>query len=74
MPLSSDFAEEQLKFAETVPFGMKASLLHDLERGGRIELDWLSGKVAELGCELKIPTPANDCAYAVLKLHRQGSP
>jgi hypothetical protein len=28
--------------------------------------------VAELGRKLKIPTPANDCAYAVLKLHRHG--
>jgi 2-dehydropantoate 2-reductase len=72
VPLPSDFAEEQLKFAENVPFGMKASLLNDLERGGRLELDWLSGKVAELGRKLEIPTPANDCAYAVLKLHRHG--
>jgi 2-dehydropantoate 2-reductase len=72
VPLPSDFAEEQLKFAETVPFGMKASLLHDLERGGRLELDWLSGKVAELGRKLKVPTPANDCVYPVLKLHRHG--
>jgi 2-dehydropantoate 2-reductase len=72
VPLASDFAEEQLKFAENVPFGMKASLLNDLERGGRLELDWLSGKVVELGRKLSIPTPANDCAYAMLKLHRHG--
>jgi 2-dehydropantoate 2-reductase len=71
-PLPSDLAEQQLKFAEGVPFGMKASLLNDLERGGRLELDWLSGKVTELGRKLKIPTPANDCVYAILKLHRQG--
>jgi 2-dehydropantoate 2-reductase len=74
VPLASDFAGDQLKFAENVPFGMKASLLNDLERGGRLELDWLSGKVVELGRKLNIPTPANDCAYAVLKLHRQGRP
>ena len=72
VPLPSDFAEEQLKFAENVPFGMKASLVNDLERGGRLELDWLSGKVAELGRRLRIPTPANDSANAALKLHRQG--
>jgi 2-dehydropantoate 2-reductase len=72
VPFAADFAEDQLKFAENVPFGMKASLLNDLERGGRLELDWLSGKVAELGRKLGIPTPANDCVYAVLKLHRQG--
>jgi 2-dehydropantoate 2-reductase len=72
VPLAADFAEDQLQFAENVPFAMKASLLNDLERGSRLELDWLSGRVAELGRKLKIPTPANDCAYAVLKLHRHG--
>ena len=29
--------------------GMKASMAHDLERGNRLELDWLAGKVRELG-------------------------
>jgi 2-dehydropantoate 2-reductase len=70
--LAEDLAEHQLKFADAAPFGMKASLLHDLERGGRLEVDWLAGKVAELGRKFKIPTPANDCVYAVLKLHRHG--
>src|SRR5437763_6459963 len=70
--LPEDFAQDRLKFAASAPFGMKASLLHDLERGGRLELDWLSGKVAELGKKLNVPTPANDCVYATLKLHRQG--
>jgi len=52
--------------------GMKASMAHDLERGNRIELDWLSGKVRELGRALGIPTPASDTVYTVLKLHRMG--
>ena len=52
---------------------MKASLLHDLERGNRLELDWLTGKVAALGRELGVPTPTNDAVYAVLKLHRMGA-
>jgi 2-dehydropantoate 2-reductase len=72
--LTDDFVTQQLAFAEKAPFGFKASLLHDLERGNRLELDWLSGKVAELGRKLNIPTPANDCAYTVLKLHRKGRP
>jgi 2-dehydropantoate 2-reductase len=46
--LAEDFAQDCLKFAAAAPSGMKASLLHDLERGGRLELDWLAGKVAEL--------------------------
>jgi 2-dehydropantoate 2-reductase len=70
--LPADFAEERLKFADTTPPGFKASLLHDLERGNRIELDWLAGKVVELGRTLKVPTPANATVYAMLKLHRMG--
>jgi 2-dehydropantoate 2-reductase len=47
-------------------------MAHDLDRGNRLELDWLSGKVVELGRKLGVPTPANDVIYAVLKLHRMG--
>ena len=53
--------------------GMKASMAHDLERGNRLELDWLAGKVRALGRQFKIPTPASDTVYTVLKLHRMGS-
>jgi len=53
--------------------GMKASMAHDLDRGNRIELDWLSGKVREFGRELGIPTPASDTVWTVLKLHRMGT-
>jgi 2-dehydropantoate 2-reductase len=53
--------------------GMKASMAHDLERGNRLELDWLAGKVRALGRELSIPTPASDMVYTVLKLHRMGA-
>jgi 2-dehydropantoate 2-reductase len=53
--------------------GMKASMAHDLDRGNRLELDWLSGKVRELGRALGVPTPASDTVYTVLKLHRMGS-
>ena len=56
-----------------VEAGMVASMAHDLERGNRIELDWLGGKVRALGRELNIPTPASDTVYTVLKLHRMGS-
>ena len=57
---------------KTVPT-MKGSMANDLDRGGRLELDWLSGKVRELGRALRVPTPASDTVYTVLKLHRMGS-
>jgi 2-dehydropantoate 2-reductase len=72
VPLPPDYADDRMKFAEASPASFKASLLHDLERGNRLEVDWLAGKVVELGRALGVPTPANDAAYAVLKLHRMG--
>ncbi len=71
--LPEDFAEERMKFAATTPPGFKASLLHDLERGNRLELDWLAGRVVSLGRELGVPTPMNFAAYSVLKPYRMGS-
>jgi 2-dehydropantoate 2-reductase len=71
--LAPDFIDGRMKFLDTIEPGMKASMAHDLERGGRIELDWLAGKVRALGREYNIPTPASDTVYTVLKLYRMGS-
>ncbi len=72
--LPAEFLDEQVKFAENAPKTMKASMAHDLERGNRIELDWLTGKVVSLGRELSVPTPVSDTVYAVLKPYRMGAP
>lgn len=73
VPLAQDLADERLAFAvNTLPEHMKASMAHDLERGNRLELDWLNGKVVELGRKLGVPTPANAAVYAVLKPYRMG--
>jgi 2-dehydropantoate 2-reductase len=71
--LPADYADDRMKFADASPPDFKASMLHDLERGNRLELDWLAGKIVELGRSLGIPTPANEAVYAVLKLSRMGS-
>jgi len=70
---SADFVEDRFKFAQQMPYGMKASMLHDLERGNKLELDWLAGRVVALGREHKIATPMNASIYAALKLHRDGA-
>lgn len=73
--LDPAYIEERMNFVlNKVEPGMKASMAHDLERGNRLELDWLNGKVRELGRSLNIPTPASDTVYTVLKLHRMGAP
>jgi 2-dehydropantoate 2-reductase len=72
--LDPAFIDERMNFVTSkVEPGMKASMAHDLERGNRIELDWLAGKVRALGRQFGVPTPASDTVYTVLKLHRMGS-
>jgi len=71
--LPADLAQERMHVMETtMPKTMKASMANDLERGNRLELDWLAGRVVQLGRALGVPTPANSAVYAVLKLHRMG--
>ena len=71
--LDPSYIESRMDFVlNKVEPGMKASMAHDLERGNRLELDWLAGKVREFGRALNIPTPASDTVYTVLKLHRMG--
>ena len=72
--LDPGFIEARMNYLiNKIEPGMKASMAHDLERGNRLELDWLSGKVRDLGRALGIPTPASDTVYTVLKLHRMGA-
>jgi 2-dehydropantoate 2-reductase len=74
IPLDAAYIDERMNFVETKTTPtMKGSMANDLDRGGRLELDWLSGKVRGLGRELNIPTPASDTVYTVLKLHRMGA-
>jgi len=46
----------------------------DLERGNRIELPWLGGKVVELGRASGVPTPTHALMYAALKPYVMGTP
>ena len=67
------YIDERMAFVmDKVEPGMKASMAHDLERGNRLELDWLAGKVRALGRQYGIATPASDTVYTVLKLSRMG--
>ena len=54
----NSWVDDRMTFSDNAPPGMKASMLHDLEAGNRLELDWLTGKVVSLGKELGVPTPA----------------
>jgi 2-dehydropantoate 2-reductase len=71
--LDADIVDRGLAVAENQPSGAKSSMLHDLERGNRLEVAWLNGAVARIGDELGVPTPVNHVIYAALKLHAGGS-
>jgi len=71
--LPADAVERTLDFIAHLPPTMKASMALDLDRGNRLELPWLSGKVAELGRQLGIPTPTHGMIYAMLKPYVMGA-
>ena len=70
--LPEDYADERLAFADTVPPTMTSSMHHDLERGSRLELPWLSGGVVELGARVGVPTPLNRAVCDILALYAEG--
>jgi 2-dehydropantoate 2-reductase len=71
--LPADALDKVLDFTMHVPPAMKASMALDLDRGNRLELPWLGGKVAELGRQLGVPTPTHSTMYAMLKPYIMGA-
>jgi 2-dehydropantoate 2-reductase len=72
--LPADALDKMLAFNAGAPPTMKPSMALDLERGNRIELPWLGGKVVELGRQLGVPTPTHALMYAALKPYVMGMP
>jgi 2-dehydropantoate 2-reductase len=71
--LPEDFPEKRLAFVDGLPAEMTSSMHNDLEAGKRLELDWLSGGVVELGKEVNVPTPMNRAVSAILVLYANGT-
>jgi 2-dehydropantoate 2-reductase len=70
--LPEDYAEQRLVFADGLAEDMTSSMHHDLQRGNRLEVRWLSGGVAELGRAKGVPTPLNRAVTDILALHADG--
>jgi 2-dehydropantoate 2-reductase len=70
--LPANALDKILEFNSHAPPTMKASMALDLERGNRLELPWLGGKVAELGRQLGVATPTHSVMYAMLKPYVMG--
>ena len=72
--LPADYADDRLKFGDSVPATMTSSMHHDLERGNPLEVEWLSGGVVTLGAAVGVPTPANRAVWDMLALYAEGRP
>ena len=72
VPLGDKVFDEMMAMTMEIPGATKSSMLEDLERGRRLELPWLSGRVAALGKELGVPTPTHHFIATVLKPFVQG--
>jgi 2-dehydropantoate 2-reductase len=70
--LPDDFIAGQMAFADGLPAEMKASMLHDLEAGNRLEAPWLSGAVARMAKEAGASAPVNATLYAAVKPYCMG--
>ena len=70
--LPDDFVEKQMAFADTLPVEMRASMLHDLAAGNRLEAPWLCGAVVRMGQEHGLAAPVNRAIYAALKPYVDG--
>jgi len=70
--LNEDFPDQRLKFADTLPAEMTSSMHNDLERGNRLEVNWLSGSVVDLGQSVGVATPLNRAVRDILTLHADG--
>jgi 2-dehydropantoate 2-reductase len=70
--LPENFVEQRIPFFEGLPDDMTSSMHHDLQRGQRLEVQWLSGGIADMGAALGVPTPANRAVYDILVLHADG--
>ena len=70
--LPADIIERCMSWLDgTAP--IRASLAVDLERGRRLEVEWLSGAVHRLGAQAGVPTPIHSTIYAALRPRRDGA-
>ncbi len=72
--LAENAVDEVVKIMGTLPDAMKASMLMDLERGKRLELEWLSGAVCRLGRKSGVDTPVHRVVMAALSPFAAGRP
>ncbi len=70
--LPADYADDRLKFADSLPATMDSSMHHDLKSGNHLEVEWLAGGVVQLGKKVGVATPCNRAVWDMLVLQAGG--
>jgi 2-dehydropantoate 2-reductase len=70
--LPTDYADQVIEIIDGFPADSQASLATDVQRGLRLELEWLSGLVVKIGAELGVPTPSHEAVMMGLHMHIPG--
>ena len=72
--LGDDLIDKRMDFTDGLPAQMSSSMFHDLAAGKRLELNWLSGAVVDMGRELGVETPAHAGFVEALASFAEGNP
>ena len=68
----TDHAANAIALYAKQPAAQSSSLLVDILAGKPTELEWLSGRVHQLGQELGVPTPTHSVIWAALAPYKDG--
>jgi 2-dehydropantoate 2-reductase len=71
-PVAADFTDASMTMFSSLAPTSRSSMAADLERGRRLELPWVSGRINDLGLKLRVPTPAHTAAYRGLIIYADG--
>jgi 2-dehydropantoate 2-reductase len=71
--IADNFADYVLKQIDGLPPDAQGSMYTDLQRGARLELDWLNGLMVKIGEEAGVPTPSHRAVMQALHLHAKGT-
>ena len=67
VPLPVDLLERIATYVDDVPASMRSSLLIDLSKGKRIEVEALQGSVVRRATRVGVQVPIMSTLYAVLR-------
>ena len=68
-----NYPERVLSDIDELPPDAQGSMYTDLQRGARLELEWLNGLMIKLGEQVSVPTPCHRAVMMGVNLHAAGT-